>query len=319
MHARDQRAAAAHAIDHVHVPQRARVVHRRAGEVADQLGQRSVIAGWRQRHVMHLLLDREVRHRLPVRRGVRQAALDHALGEALEARQPLLVEALDRLEVDRRAGQHDAGDHCRVDGPVHVEPHGIPGGHGLEFHRDLLAGRGSAQMKASRLFPTLAGARRCALIRHRGRLSRRVAGRWPSRGRGSGGSFAAATATSGCRANGFPWQARPATSQAAQVCRVPQQPRQRRDSPCDTRCARRCRMPWRSLGDTRRFLRSHNGTASEITRVRKLSGRSSGVRTSTRTPRSSCTSNWIAPRSNRLVSAIASTRRSTSLVSLSCP
>ncbi len=134
----DQRAAAAHAVDHVHVPQRARVVERRAGQVADQFRERGVIARRGQGDMVHLLLDGEAGHRLPVRRGIRQPRLHDPLAEAAKAGQPVRVHALDLLEIERRPGDQDAGDQRRIGGAVHVEPHGVPGGHGAAAHRDLL-------------------------------------------------------------------------------------------------------------------------------------------------------------------------------------
>ena len=134
MAAHDERAATFDIVHDPGLPQRNGVVERGAGDVVDQRDQRGVVVRRGQGDVVQVLVDVEVRHVLPVRRGQRKAGLDHALAEALEGHQPLAVDLAHPLEIERLLGQGHAHHDGEVGGAIVVEPGRVGGRHGVGFH-----------------------------------------------------------------------------------------------------------------------------------------------------------------------------------------
>ena len=134
MASHDQRTATVHIIDNPGLPQRNGMVERGAGDVVDQSDQRRLVVRCRQADVVQVLVDVEIRHVLPVRRGQREPGFDHALAEALEGDQPFAIDLTHPVEIERLLGQGHAHHDREVRRAVVVEPGRIGGGHGVGFH-----------------------------------------------------------------------------------------------------------------------------------------------------------------------------------------
>ena len=136
----DEGAAAIDAVDDVRLPERSLAIERRGGQVADQVRQCRLVVRRRERDVMQLLLDREVRHVLPAWGCDRKSPFDHALAKASESRQARIEDRLHSREGERLAREDNAGDLREVHRPVDVKPRHIGGRHRLCRHALRLRG-----------------------------------------------------------------------------------------------------------------------------------------------------------------------------------
>ena len=116
-------------VDQVHVPQRLGRVERCAHQLADELAQCFLSAGWRERDVAHMVVDVELRIVLPVQHAAAHAGPRHALVEATEWSEAFVEQRAQPLDVDLAVERQDSRHHHQVGRVFHPQPRGVNARH----------------------------------------------------------------------------------------------------------------------------------------------------------------------------------------------